>query len=61
MQSLIELIHRYNSLYVLTTNAIIIGIPELKMGLFGAGKSLENRLKLAELKNHFDINKISDH
>lgn len=49
MQALTQLIHTYNSLYVLITNAIIIGIPELKMGLFGARKSLENRLKLAEL------------
>lgn len=49
MQALTQLTHRYNSLYVLITNAIIIGVLELKTGLLGAGKSLENRLKLAEL------------
>lgn len=49
MQALRQLTHRYNSLYVLITNGIIIGIPELKRGGFGAGKSLQNRLKLAEL------------
>lgn len=49
MQALRQLTHRYNSLYILITNGIVIDIPELKMGLFGAGKSLQNRLKLAEL------------
>lgn len=49
MQALTQLTQIYNGLYVLIINAIIIGIPELKMGLFGAGKSLGNRLKSAEL------------